>query len=233
MIPLYFYILLGSVIIPLLFSIFCIDFIKYWKNFTLSTSIIAVVFLIWDVLFTYSEVWGFNPHYLLGIGLFQLPIEEWLFFFIIPFCSLFTHFAFFYAYPKFHINKKITFSISILLIALSFVLIISNLSKAYTCVNFSFLLITLSLGFFYNLKLLQQFYLSFIIILIPFFMVNGILTGALTETPIVWYDDLENLGVRWYTIPIEDIAYAFSMLFGNLMIFEYLNQKQFLEPVQK
>jgi lycopene cyclase domain-containing protein len=100
-----------------------------------------------------------------------------------------------------------------------------NVSKAYTAVNFSILTVVLLLGLFYSIQLLQQFYISFLIILIPFFIVNGILTGALTEYPIVWYDNLENLGIRLYTIPVEDIGYCFSLLFGNLMIFEYLKKK--------
>jgi lycopene cyclase domain-containing protein len=64
--------------------------------------------------------------------------------------------------------------------------------------------------------------------LIPFFIVNGILTGSFIEVPIVSYNNSENLGIRLFTIPIEDIGYAFSMLFGNLMIFETL-KKRFLK----
>jgi len=75
---------------------------------------------------------------------------------------------------------------------------------------------------------LQGFYASFILILIPFFIVNGILTGSFIEVPIVSYNNSENLGIRLFTIPIEDIGYAFSMLFGNLMIFETL-KKRFLK----
>jgi lycopene cyclase domain-containing protein len=89
-----------------------------------------------------------------------------------------------------------------------------------------FLLTALVIGFIFHQKLLQRFLLSFLIILIPFFIVNGILTGLITESPIVKYNDLENLGVRVFTIPVEDIGYAFSMLFGNLMIFEWLNRNQ-------
>jgi lycopene cyclase domain-containing protein len=70
--------------------------------------------------------------------------------------------------------------------------------------------------------MLQKFYFSYLIILIPFLIVNGILTGAFTPSPVVWYNDSENLGLRIITIPIEDLGYAFTMLFGNLMIFESL-----------
>lgn len=225
MTPLYFYTLLGSILIPLLYSVFRTDFIKNWKNFIISTSLIAIIYLIWDVIFTNTGIWGFNDNYCLGIYFLKIPLEEWLFFFVIPFCSLFTHYAFFTIYSNLRLNKTLTLYVSVFIILLSFFLIVTNLSKAYTAVNFAFLAVIIVLGTMYKLKLLQQFYISFLIILIPFILVNGILTGAVTETPIVWYNDLENLGIRFYTIPVEDFGYAFSMLFGNALIFETLNKQ--------
>jgi lycopene cyclase domain-containing protein len=225
MTPIYLYALFGSLIIPLLFSIFRIDFIKKWRNFTISTIAISIPFLIWDVFFTHYDVWGFNETYCIGFYLFKIPLEEMLFFLVIPFCSLFTHFAFFYAFPNIRLTHKTTIYLTIALLILSAFLVVTNLSKAYTAVNYSFLFITLLLGLIYGQKQLQQFYISFLIILIPFFIVNGILTGVITETPIVWYNNLENLGIRLITIPVEDIGYAFSMLFGNLLIFEKLNKQ--------
>ena len=225
MTPLYFYTLLGSILIPLLYSVFRTDFIKNWKNFIISTSLIAIIYLIWDVIFTNTGIWGFNDNYCLGIYFLKIPLEEWLFFFVIPFCSLFTHYAFFTIYSNLRLNKTLTLYVSVFIILLSFFLIVTNLSKAYTTVNFAFLAVIIVLGTMYKLKLLQQFYISFLIILIPFIIVNGILTGVVTETPIVWYNDLENLGIRFYTIPVEDFGYAFSMLFGNALIFETLNKQ--------
>jgi hypothetical protein len=61
--------------------------------------------------------------------------------------------------------------------------------------------------------------------LIPFFFVNGIFTGDVSELPMVSHNNKENLGLRLVTIPLEDIGYAFSMLFGNLVVFEFLNKK--------
>ncbi len=226
MTPIYLYILLASLSIPLLFSIFFIDFIKKWKAFSLSTLLVASVFIIWDVIFTQQGVWGFNHDYCLDAYFLGLPIEEWLFFIIIPFCSLFTHFSLFHACPKLRLGKKTTQWISIVLLLTVIAVLIFNFGKAYTTVNYSFVLLTLILGLSYNSSLLQQFYISFIVILIPFFIVNGILTGAITSEPIVWYDNTENLGVRIHTIPVEDIGYAFSMLFSNLLIFNKLTTKK-------
>ncbi|MDG2311764.1 MAG: lycopene cyclase domain-containing protein, partial [Flavobacteriales bacterium] len=185
-----------------------------------------VAFLIWDALFTRAGVWGFNEAYCLGLKLFMMPIEEWLFFFVIPFCSVFTHFVLKHLSPKFFLNETLTRKIAIVLIAATFVLLCTHFSKAYTVVDAIFLIVTLTLGVVFYLKLLQRFFLSFLIILIPFFIVNGILTGSMIDAPIVWYNDDENLGIRLATIPIEDVGYAFSMLFCNVMIFESLKPKQ-------
>ena len=225
---LYLYLLLGSVLVPLLYSIFVLDVIKYWKQFSFSTIIVAIVFLIWDHFFTKAGIWGFNYDYCLGLKIFKMPIEEWLFFLIIPFCSLFIHYAFLYLLPAYQLKKRTTNYITIVLIITSITLVLINFSKSYTVASFMVLIVVLLIGLIYNKALLQHFYITFLVILIPFLIVNGILTGSITgiESPVVWYNNSENLGIRIHTIPIEDVAYCFSLLFGNLMIFENLKNKQ-------
>ena len=75
------------------------------------------------------------------------------------------------------------------------------------------MIFSLLLGLFFGIQILRRFYISFLIILIPFFIVNGVLTGSFIAEPVVWYNDIENLGIRLFTIPVEDIGYAFNMLF--------------------
>ena len=226
MTPLYLYLLIVSVSGPLFLSIFFPDVIKNWGKFILSTTLIAAVFLVWDAIFTANGVWGFNDDYILGFSFFGMPIEEWLFFLVIPFCSIYLHFAIDRHFPNLKLGKNLTIYLTIILLVLLSIVLFMNLSKAYTAVNYSFLLLTMILGLIFHIKLLQQFYLTLIVILIPFLIVNGILTGVITEEPVVWYNDAENLGIRIITIPIEDIGYAFTMLFGNLMIFETLRSKK-------
>tara|TARA_B100000902_G_scaffold341561_1_gene345054 strand:+ start:301 stop:987 length:687 start_codon:yes stop_codon:yes gene_type:complete len=224
MTPLYLYILLFSISIPLFYTLLFKDYIKYWKYFTISTVLVAVIFLIWDYYFTEIGVWSFNNDYCLGIELLGMPLEEWLFFLVIPFCSLFIHYCAITVNQNFKFNKKASLYLTLALIVISFTIAIANITKYYTAVNFFILAMVLSLGFLFFRTRLQEFYASFIIILIPFFIVNGILTGSFIEAPIVSYNNLENLGIRLFTIPVEDIGYAFSMLFGNLMIFETLKK---------
>ena len=222
----YLFVLLGSLIIPLIYTAFVNDVIKRWWSFVISTSIVAMVFLAWDYMFTTAGVWGFNSEYCLGYNLLGMPIEEWLFFIFIPFVSIFTHLILSSELPNFKLQERTSRVVSIALIITTSSVLALNLDKLYTSINALVLLITLVLGSIFYPKKLQQFYMSFLVLMFPFLLVNGILTGMFTSEPVVWYNDLENLQKRILTIPIEDFGYAFSMLFCNLMIFEALKSQQ-------
>ncbi|MDY0779218.1 lycopene cyclase domain-containing protein [Tenacibaculum sp. IB213877] len=218
---------LGSLSIPLFYS-FEKDmrFIKHWKAVVTSLTIVAAVFLIWDAIFTKNGVWGFNPDYHLSFFLLGMPIEEWLFFFCIPYASVFIHYALAYFKPNWLLSKKLTKILTVCIILIALTVGLYNYDKAYTIVNYLFLGLVLILGYFYGVQYLQRFYIAFVIILIPFFIVNGVLTGTGIEEPVVWYNDNENLGIRLLTIPVEDIGYAFSMLFTNVLLIEYFKEKE-------
>lgn len=73
-------------------------------------------------------------------------------------------------------------------------------------------------------KLLNYFYLSFLIILIPFFIVNGVLTGSFIEDQVVWYNSAEITGLRLITVPVEDVIYGFCMILLTLLIMNWLRK---------
>lgn len=180
------------------------------------------VFIPWDVIFTINGVWGFNSDYFLGFEIFSLPLEEWLFFICIPFACVFTHYALLLYFPNLKLNKVATKAISISLVLILFILALANYDKWYTLVNFSLAIPLTWLVYKYNPQLLQHFFLTFLVMLIPFFIVNGVLTGSWIDNQVVWYNDAENLGIRMGTIPGEDSIYAYSMILMNLYYFEYL-----------
>lgn len=180
------------------------------------------VFIPWDVIFTINGVWGFNSDYFLGFEIFSLPLEEWLFFICIPFACVFTHYALLLYFPNLKLNKVATKAISISLVLILFILALANYNKWYTLVNFSLAIPLTWLVYKYNPQLLQHFFLTFLVMLIPFFIVNGVLTGSWIDNQVVWYNDAENLGIRMGTIPVEDSIYAYSMILMNLYYFEYL-----------
>ena len=53
---------------------------------------VAVVFVVWDAVAIAAGVWRYNPRYLTGITIgFSVPLEELLFFIVIPLCGLLTY----------------------------------------------------------------------------------------------------------------------------------------------
>ena len=55
------------IIFPFLFSFIPrFNFIREWRYFMLPCLLTGLFFIVWDILFTYLGVWGFNPSYGLG-----------------------------------------------------------------------------------------------------------------------------------------------------------------------
>jgi lycopene cyclase domain-containing protein len=53
---------------------------------------VAAVFLVWDAVAIAAGVWTYNCRYITGIEIpFRIPIEEVLFFVVIPLCGLLTY----------------------------------------------------------------------------------------------------------------------------------------------
>ncbi|WP_372794809.1 lycopene cyclase domain-containing protein [Lutibacter sp.] len=212
---------IASFSIPFLYSFEKkMNYIQYWKSVFLSIFLVSIPFLIWDVLFTQNGIWGFNPQYHLNLLIFGLPIEEILFFICIPYASIFTHYAIGYFFPNLQLSKKLTNYISIVLFLVATIVLIFNTDKWYTFINLLVFVGLLAYSLITKNTILQKFYLTFLVILIPFFIVNGILTGSFIHQEVVWYNDAENLGIRLFTVPVEDAFYAFSMLFANLILIE-------------
>ena len=55
---------------------------------------VAIVFVVWDAIAIAGHVWTYNPRYITGIDVgFSIPVEELLFFIVIPICGLLTYSA--------------------------------------------------------------------------------------------------------------------------------------------
>lgn len=228
MTSLYLILNLGSISVPLFYSIYekKFHFIQYIQPLSLSILITAFLFIAWDIWFTQAGVWGFNPTYLLGLHLFHLPVEEWLFFLCIPYASIFTHEVLKHFYPNIGVQEPYGYLIVFLLIGLALVTAFTYHEHLYTVIDFSLFAAIILIGYLINKKELYQFLVTYLVILIPFFLVNGILTGSFIEKEIVWYNNEETLGIRLGTIPVEDIFYGFSMIFMSILVFQKLFSKR-------
>ena len=222
----YLFIDLGCILIPLIASFYPKHaFYKQWKYFFPANLIVAILFLVWDFYFTKNGIWGFNPDYLTGIYIANLPIEEVLFFICVPYACVFTYFAFNFLIKK-NPFQGIQKYISIFAVVVLFMIGITSLELWYTALTF--LLTSLYLLFcILTNKDLSKIYLAYFAIL-PFFLIsNGLLTGSILEAPIVWYNDSENLGFRIGTIPIEDSIYGFLLIILNIHLYKYFKSLRY------
>ena len=199
-----------------------VAFHKKWQYLWPGLAITGVVFLFWDILFTVDGVWSFNPYYTIGINILQLPIEEILFFLTVPFACTFIYVCLNY-YMKREMDMRLTRIISNVLIILSILILIFYHHRLYTRVTFTLLaFLVIIFQFIYKARWLNRFYAAFAVALVPFYIINGILTSL----PVVIYNNAQNLGIRIGTIPVEDHFYLMALLLLNIGFYEYFRAKK-------
>ncbi|MEO8768498.1 MAG: lycopene cyclase domain-containing protein [Ferruginibacter sp.] len=216
----YFLILIASLAGPLALSFDKkVAFYKKWKYIFPAMLLPAAFYIVWDIYFTSKNVWSFNTAYITGIKIANLPVEEVLFFFIVPYCCLFIYECVRCYFPSLK-DGKIASVILKLLGAILFVtgsVFFNRLYTGYTFVLTGIFIAVLFLFKAYFIKFhVTAFLFSFVICLLPFLVVNGFLTAI----PVVMYNDAENIGVRIYTIPFEDVFYGMLLLMMNIAIYE-------------
>jgi lycopene cyclase domain-containing protein len=193
---------------------------RKWRGLFTGIGVMAVVFLIWDAIFTANGVWGFTPRYLTGPHIARLPLEEVLFFLVVPYSC-----TFIYEVMRYFVRRDVLGRIArpfcMALIVVLVVVGIWHIGRIYTAITF---LCAAGLLFLHVFVLkspyLGRFLLGYAVVLVPFVLVNGILTGTLLEEPVVWYNNTENLGIRVGTIPLEDSMYLLFFLLLTITFYE-------------
>lgn len=203
-----------------------VAFYKKWKYVFMAMVVPAIVFLIWDAWFTSQGVWSFSEEHTIGWRIKGLPIEEILFFFTVPYCCLFIYECIRVYFPSLN-NSKAARSLLLLLAIILLLTALFNIHRAYTSFTFIglalFIALVLLTGYFKRFDAIS-FLVSYLIILIPFLIVNGFLTSI----PVVLYNDQENLGIRIFSflpspmnnIPFEDIFYGMLLILMNVAFYE-------------
>lgn len=221
----YYYLLINiaTVFFPIVLSFDQkVSFFSKWKYIFPGLVVSGLLYLLWDYLFTINNVWSFNQDYILGITFFELPLEEILFFITVPFACIFIYECLI-CYFNYNIPKRLYQIITAVLIILSLVLGAVYSDRLYSLINFVTLAVILLYTIFKKPKLnMGKFYIAYAVSLIPFYIVNGILTAI----PIVMYNNAENMNFRVGTIPFEDHFYSMSLILLNLLFFEYFRNKK-------
>ncbi len=200
-----------------------VAFYKSIPFFLKSMLVTSSLYLIWDILFTEFGVWKFNTPYLIDTFVINLPIEEYIFFLVVPYACLFIYECLKAYFP--HVNIHANYGwigISILSLAMSILFI----SQIYTLLTFGFILVTLLAIYKFERtlfnKISNHLLLAWIVALIPMAYVNGVLTSK----PVLIYNDLENCNLRIGTIPFEDFFYNLLYMLWMIVLFEKYKSKK-------
>ncbi len=220
------YLLLNLLIVlgPLLMSFEKqIRFVTKWRYAFAAIAITAAPYLVWDALVT-GRHWWFNPKYTFNARLANLPLEEWLFFFTVPFAALFVWETIKFYFPRRPSRMLQGFGYLLFAgIALGFFLFTRG--KEYTGLMLIALGSSAVLDAMLRTKLFAQTRL--LLYLASLAVVTLICNGYLTARPVVLYDEQYQLGVRVGTIPIEDFGYGFSLvLFVTIMYEKFIMAAQ-------
>lgn len=218
------YLILDMVVlfIPLLFSFE--PRIKYYQKFRfLFPAIIsvAVMFLFWDVLAVFRGDWWFNSKYLMGIELAGIPLEEGLFFFVVPFSCIYI----FEVISVFQKDRVLDIPLRFFY-ALAAILAVD--AVIFRTQNYSSTVLALSALFFLCAPFVspgmlrsRNYWTAMWITFIPFLLMNSVLTSV----PIVRYNPQAIWGIRVGTIPVEDFVYSYTFLSLNFLVYVFLQEQ--------
>lgn len=81
-------VLLGPLVLT---RVMRLDFYRRTRPFLVTAFLVCGIYWVWDVVVTARGHWSFNPSYVVGWTVLGMPIEEWLFFPVIVFVSIFTY----------------------------------------------------------------------------------------------------------------------------------------------
>lgn len=65
---------------------------RRWRRAVRAVAPVVLIFVVWDVVGIMREHWSYSPQYTTGVLLpARVPLEELVFFIVIPWCALLTY----------------------------------------------------------------------------------------------------------------------------------------------
>lgn len=195
-----------------------VRFVAHWGKALLTLLIAMVPFVTWDALVT-GRHWWFNEAYTLDVRLAGLPPGEWLFFVTVPFACLFTWEVLkgYFANPPLPRMARMA---TMLLFAMPAGIVFFLSGKEYTGLALLALGLVAGLDRLLKTAIFTQKLTYPFLAVATFFML--IFNGYLTARPVVLYGESYQLGLRIFTIPVEDFVYGYALLLLCLVVFERL-----------
>ena len=218
------------ILFPLLLSFkWKFPYYKCWKPLFASIFIVGLIYILWDAIVTYRGDWAFNYQYLQGISFLELPIEEIMFFIVVPYSCIFIYenLVYFLKEKEVPFNKNFYIVIAIILIVGGIIFYNQDYTilALLSCASFFIITILFSPDVLKN----RNYWLYIAISMIPFMIFNYLLTSipiVLYNPEAIWGGTVSQIwNGRFITIPFEDFFYNFSMLSFYLMFYLYFKNK--------
>jgi lycopene cyclase domain-containing protein len=224
---------------PFLFSFkWVFPYYKNYKPLAASILIVGGAYIFWDILVTFRGDWWFNHEYLVDLGftIGGIPLEEALFFVVVPYSCIFIYENLQYFFPdaKLGFNKWVYYSIAILLAIVAIIFYHQEYTILALLSVTTFLLIAAT--WFPDLLQSRNYWAYIGLSFVAFIIFNYLLTSipiVLYNPNAIWGGTVDQIWYgRFITIPFEDFFYNFSMLSFYLLVYRYF-KKRWITPHKK
>jgi lycopene cyclase domain-containing protein len=205
----------------LVFSNRQINFAGQSKFIILAVLINVFAFSVPTEFLTQLKVIVFNPPYLSGMTLWELPIEELLLSLLLPLSGI-AIYLFLNMRYKDNSLEKYSLALSNMMLGVCIAMLYFGHQKLYTLFTFSILLVfLLYIEYVNKIRFMYKFYRAFLVSLLLFYTVYGILTSI----PVIQYTTEETLNFNFSHIPFESHFYYMSMLLLSVYLYELFKSR--------
>ncbi|HET9957170.1 MAG TPA: lycopene cyclase domain-containing protein [Polyangiaceae bacterium] len=213
---------LGALLGPLALSFDRkVAFYRNYRHLLPAIGVMMGIFVPLDMAFVAAGIWGFDPRYVTGLSVGNLPIEEWLFFPITSYACVFIYECLRY-YVRSDPLRAVHRPLLIAFAVAGAVCAITHPTQIYTSLKMGGAAgLALWVALAKRPAYLSRFMLMYLVSWVPFLLMNGVLTGSFIEGQVVWYSNEHILGVRIGTIPVEDSYYSLFMLLTTILVYEW------------
>jgi len=234
------YLMLDVIILlfPLIFSFkWVFPYYKCYKPLFLSILIVGAVYIFWDIIVTARGDWAFNKEYLVGITIAGLPIEEILFFIVVPYSCIFIYenLNYFFKDTSILFNKSFYYILGILFFIIGIMFYYQDYTILAMCSVGAFFIIAVT--WYPQILKSRNYWLYILISFFAFLIFNYLLTSIpiVTYNPsAIWGGTVEQVWYgRFITIPFEDFFYNFSMLSFYLLVYLFFKEKMKIKTKSK
>ena len=202
-------------------------FAHRWTKALGATLLAAVPMIAWDALVT-GRHWTFNHAHTLGVDVLRLPLEEWGFFFVVPFACVFTWEVLVRAGEGARLGalRAFTAVLGALLVAAG--VAVWGTGREYSALSLGGTGLALLFDALAGSAAMARprAWLGLAAVSACTLLFNNFLTAR----PVVLYDPRVFSGLRIVTMPVEDLGFGLALLIPVFSLYEGFKDAELRDP---